>query len=286
VVDAGKAVAFFRHNGNCDEVNAFYAATGARAWARTLDQDGHPVNGNVSLAYTADTIFAYTADVVYAIEVLTGPCTVGGPGCGLSRWNYPADAKCRVDRVVAGTAGALIAETCGQQYRVLLHDPYQEYTDKANTKVAVNWAHTGPAQTMPLAADGLVLVATASGVATSYDPTSGKVRATIRIPGAGPRSAGATVIAGSDTLVWSAGQSSALDTASGRVLWTVRTGALPALDSQGRLFVGSTDGVQTLDPGTGKVDATVAVGRDLTGQRLARVAAGVVVAGSATSAYL
>jgi outer membrane protein assembly factor BamB len=284
-VEQGKAVAFYNPDGNCDEVDAFSATTGKRAWQRTLDQDGQPVNGNISVATTSDTVIAYTADVIYALEATTGPCTQGGPGCGLSRWNYPADKGCRIDHVVAGTTGALVSETCGDQHRVLLHDPYKQYTDSANTKVAVNWSHTGPAAAMPLAADSLVLVATGRGQATNYDPTSGKSISVLAVPGVSPDAVSAQVSTGTATLLWTAGQLVALDSATGRQQWTTATTALPDVDADGRLYVGTPTGIVSLDSTLGTLAAKVAVGRDLSGARLERVGAGVIVADDGTAAY-
>jgi PQQ-like domain len=284
-VEQGKAVAFYNHDGNCDEVDAFSATTGQRAWERTLDQDGQPVNGNIGVATTSDTVIAYTADVIYALEATTGPCTQGGPGCGLSRWNYPADKGCRIDHVVAGTTGALVSETCGNQYRVLLHDPYKQYTDSANTKVAVNWSHTGASAVMPLAADSLVLVATRVGQATNYDATKGTSISVLSVPGVSPQTVSTQVSTGTATLLWTAGQLVALDSANGRQQWTTATTALPDVDPDGRLYAPTPTGIVSLDPTLGTLAAKVDVGRNLSGARLERVGAGVIVALNGTSAY-
>lgn len=284
----GKAVALYAHGSDCDEVDAFDAGTGRRSWERTLDQDGHPVNGTPTVIATSDTVLVYTADVAYAILLSSDPCSAKAEyACGQSRWDYPADTGCRIESMVAGSSGVLIAQACGSEQRLLLHDRDKAYKDADNKVVAVLWSTTGPARFTPLAADGVVLATTTAGQAIRYDPTTGKVLATLAIAGVGPTVATKVGLAGSTTLLWSAGQCVALSSA-GQVRWTISTPALPDLDVTGDLLVGVTRGVAVLDADSGAVASTSTADADLSGSRLVRVGAGFLAAkpgGAGVAAY-
>lgn len=130
----GTTVAIFRVNGNCDEVTALDSTTGARRWTRTLDMDGHPVNGTPVITATPYTVLVRTPSVVYALA----------PDSGYDRWEFHPDS-CTVQGAVVGDAGALISQTChapdcsqvrkglcGDGVQLLLRDAYCGYQDTSD----------------------------------------------------------------------------------------------------------------------------------------------------------
>jgi hypothetical protein len=131
----GVTVAIFRVNGNCDEVTGLDSATGARRWTRTLDMDGHPVNGTPVVTATPYTVLVRTPRVMYALA----------PDSGYDRWEFHPNA-CTIQDAVVGDAGALISQTChspdcsqvadklcGNGVQLLLRDAYCGYQDTSKS---------------------------------------------------------------------------------------------------------------------------------------------------------
>jgi outer membrane protein assembly factor BamB len=123
----GTTVAIFRVNGNCDEVTALDSETGARRWTRTLDMDGHPVNGTPGVIVTPFSVLVRTPAVIYDFD----------PSSGYDRWEYHP-AGCTITAAALGDAGALISQTCahpecgdvrpqlcGDGPQLLLRDAYE-----------------------------------------------------------------------------------------------------------------------------------------------------------------
>ena len=105
----GIAVAVYELAGNCDELTALDASTGARRWTRTLDFNGLPEYGHPT--YQIDvpdqTLMITTSTVIYAI-------TVGkhlGGANGEDRFEY-SHFGCHINSAALGSAGALISQTC------------------------------------------------------------------------------------------------------------------------------------------------------------------------------
>jgi hypothetical protein len=99
----GLTFAFFRVNGNCDELTVLDSQTGARRWTRTLDSEGHPLNGTPQVALSGDSVMVWTKDVIYDLYA--------DATYSFDRWEYHPDS-CTITGAVLGPAGALIAQTC------------------------------------------------------------------------------------------------------------------------------------------------------------------------------
>ena len=103
VQEQGHTVAFYLRGRNCDEANAFDTGTGKRAWERTLDTESHPVNGRPTITPTSDGIYVSTASVIYAVRLNEG----------YDFWEYVQPDGCHLTGLAVGSAGALIAQQCG-----------------------------------------------------------------------------------------------------------------------------------------------------------------------------
>ncbi|MGN6605405.1 MAG: outer membrane protein assembly factor BamB family protein [Jatrophihabitans sp.] len=158
----GVTMAIYRVNGNCDELTALDSGTGKRRWTRTLDMDGHPVNGTPTVSATPYTLLVATSDVIYAID----------PGSGYDRWEFH-QAGCRIQRAVVGSSGALISQVCdapqcdgdrfcGAGPQLLLRDAYTGRDDK-NSAInkdgknpdQIHWNKLGDTD-IPVSADGVI----------------------------------------------------------------------------------------------------------------------------------
>ncbi len=279
-----RTVAFFRRAGNCDEVNAFRTDTGQRAWDRTLDTEGHPVDGTPAVLVRDGALFVSTGAVLYAIRLSEG----------YDYWEYAAPDGCRDTGLAVGSAGALIAQACADGDHLLLRDRLAG-NDQSNHPVKWRLDHT---TAQPFAADGFVgALDPASGQLLGYDAGSGRVvnRLTLTPAPAG----GGTAVpfpAKDAELVWWAGQTYALDPTGTHQLWTVPTAApltvttpesvltTPTLAGSLVLAVAS-DGVQVLEPGTGRPSRTVVEALPPGPSRAFPVGTGFVVSGASTVVY-
>ncbi|HEX2308867.1 MAG TPA: PQQ-binding-like beta-propeller repeat protein [Jatrophihabitantaceae bacterium] len=146
----GKAMALYSVGGNCDQLSAFDAATGRRAWQRTLDESMTPIDGQPSVISLPDTLFVWTPEVIYAIAVSSAKCLPeSGSDCGYDYWSFEAQDGCRIAHVVPGMLGVLISERCTNEDRLLLRDRYQN-SDSTHTRII--WTLQGNSA-VPIAAD-------------------------------------------------------------------------------------------------------------------------------------
>jgi hypothetical protein len=136
--------------GNCGQLSAFDAATGRRAWQRTLDESMTPIDGQPSVISLPDTLFVWTPEVIYAIAVSSAKCLPeSGSDCGYDYWSFEAQDGCRIAHVVPGMLGVLISERCTNEDRLLLRDRYQN-SDSTHTRII--WTLQGNSA-VPIAAD-------------------------------------------------------------------------------------------------------------------------------------
>jgi hypothetical protein len=268
----GTTIAAFEVNGNCDELTALDSATGTRKWTRTLDKDGHELNGRPSYLVTPYTLMMTTPSVIYAVD----------PAGGLDRWVF-AQQGCTIRDAVLGSAGALISQSCakpvcgeqkfcGAGEQLLLRDANAgENTDTASNKGnpdQIKWNLIG--NTMrPVSADSVVsAVEPGSDRLTVLDAAGGTVQA--RVPLDAPATGTPTAIETARTeLLWIGGVTYAVAGTGSDLLWHATTpgpptvtsanGSSPPDLSAARILVKTPTSVAALDPETGAVAHSYAV---------------------------
>lgn len=299
VQTAGTTIAIFRHKGNCDQLTALDSGTGARKWARTVDENGQPLNGRPAIQVNQYTILLTTPSVIYAID----------PGSGIDRWVF-GQPGCSVSSAVLGSAGALISQDCakpdcgerkfcGTGPQLLLRDGNASRSDddKENPD-RITWNLIGNTD-VPVSADEVVTALRGDGRGLDVlDSTKGSVLSTLALkpaPGAsGPVSHQATARA---ELVHIGDTLYSLLLSGADVFWSARTVALPTVTapdgtrngtadlSTATVAVPSAQGIDLLDGGTGKVRQTFAVGAPAPGSSAYPLGTGFLVAGPTTVVY-
>jgi hypothetical protein len=232
----GVTMALYRVGGNCDELTALDSGTGERRWTRTLNKDGHPVNGTPIVAVNVYTLMVTTPEVIYAID----------PGTGYDRWQYYADG-CGIRSAVVGSAGALISQVCtspdcGDERfcangpQLLLRDAYAGREDKNSSRNKdgknpnqVIWLKQGDTD-VPVAAD--VVIAALNRTTRSLDLLSaadGADAGQLALAPPPRTVVGAMSVATSDAvLVWIDGVTYAVDS-SHRIAWVRRSTGPPTV---------------------------------------------------------
>lgn len=301
VQSSGVAIAFFRLHGNCDEVTAVDAQTGVRRWTRTLDKDGHPVNGTPQFSIAAYTVLITTPQVIYAID----------PSGGLDRWTF-AQTGCTIRSAVVGSVGALISQSCANPDcteltycaagdQLLLRDATANHSDEDKDKAnpdRIKWLRKGDSS-MPASADGVVsAVDAAANRLDVLDVTKGARLSSLALSGA-PAVAGAisqTSTARAEVL-WIGGRTYALELTGTAFFWSTATSGPPtvtgapgtdtaAVDlTDATVLAPIADGVAALDGGTGRPTHVYRLGRPPTGAIAQPVGDGFVLAGSQTAVY-
>jgi len=299
----GVTIAVFRLHGNCDELTAVSSDTGARQWTRTLDKDGHPVNGTPQFTAGQDTFMVTTPQVIYAISP---DGTSGAGNGGLDRWVF-SEPGCTINSAVLGSAGALISQNCanpdcgtqkfcGAGPQLLLRDPMaSDDSDSSKNKGnpdQIIWNLIGNTS-IPVSADDVIsAVAKGSGKLTTFSAAAadhGKVVATL--PLAAPASGAAQAVATANAeLIRLDGDSYLVNDKGTSVLWHAATDALPTVASGGSLpsveiVVPTSAGVALLDPHTGKVTKAFALSAPPVGSSVYAFGTGFVVAGPRTVVY-
>ena len=296
---SGVTIAVFRLRGNCDQVMALDSDTGQRKWFRTLDKDGHPVNGTPSFSVGEFTVLITTPEVVYAID----------PSGGLDRWTYFREG-CRIDGAVIGTSGALISQNCtnpdcgtdtycGTGQRLMLRDATlgRSDDDKKNPD-KFKWA---------VAANGAVLPVSADKVVAAVDPVvktlqihavqTGRTLAEPQLTGSAPNVHTVASLAVDDaSVLWLGDTAYAVSASAAQIVWsTPATGSAAFLPTSGQddipgalatcaFLVPTSSGVDSVD-GKGTVTAHHPVESPLPGSSVRPLGAGFVVAGDSTVAY-
>jgi outer membrane protein assembly factor BamB len=242
-VTDGVAVAVFATADRCDEAVALDAGTGVRTWTRS-----------VSLA--GDAVLDSTAGIVLARNP-TGLLTLDPTGDSI-RWRYAAPEGCRLLGADAGSAGVAVLQRCGSDLQVRLLDGF------AGT---AHWTRDlSPAEGTDvrlLGADRSVTLLVGDEVQTLAGP-DGSLLGRLPVPGGTTDVEQATV--GPVSLVRVGGTVSAVDTASGAVLWEAAATGLPAAsgavddaDSPATTVLPDGEGFSSRDPATGAELARFAV---------------------------
>ena len=293
-------IAVFSVHGNCDELTALDSGTGARRWTRTLDKDGHPVDGRPQFSATEDTFMVTTPQVIYAIS--PDGTSDQGDG-GLDRWVF-SEQGCTIHSAVLGTTGALISQTCatpdcagvkfcGAGQQLLLRDPFagdnSDSSKNNGNPDQIIWNLIGNTMT-PVSADGVIsALNTQTGALTTFDAKKGQQLAAL--PLAAPASgAPAAISTGSAELIRLDGVTYSVNIAGTKIEWHTDTAALPTVTAgvgtlSGKLVVPTSDGAAALDPATGDVAHRYSVPAPAAGSQVYAFGSGLLVTGPQTAVY-
>jgi outer membrane protein assembly factor BamB len=289
----GTAVAIFENNGNCDEVSAFDPDTGLRRWTRTLDMDGQPINGPVTLQVTDATLVIASRTTIYALE----------PGQGYNRWVY-SRYGCTVDHVVLGSAGALISQNCsanvrckdvkfcGQGPQLFLRDGSAGRNDKDKPNAdEIKWNLMGNTD-VPVSADDVISSATPDGQtlqlhASDHGTRTRSVALTPATSSLGPITAYATDQA---EIIWISGQTYAIRPDAATPQWRTDSPGPPVVTvpvpggasklATVRITVPTNTGVGILDGNDGQMIQSFTVQTPPPGAGVYSLGHGFLVAGS------
>ena len=297
----GVTIAVFEVNGNCDELTALDTQTGARQWVRTLDKDGHELNGHPSYAVGQFTFMVWTPQVIYA---LSPDGTANDGNGGLDRWVF-AQEGCTINSAVLGSSGALISQTCrkpdcgerqfcGAGQQLLLRDATAgDNHDDAKNPDKIKWNLIG-STLLPASADGVISAVHPGGTAlTVLDQQKGTTVSTLPLQ-APAREHPQAIAAARAQLVSTGGYTYAVGLSGTSVLWSAQTANPPAVTSRedattpdlSHAIVATVSGgaINLLDGVTGTVQRTLAVGTASGGTAYA-FGTGFVVAGDRTAVY-
>jgi PQQ-like domain len=285
VQEQARTVTFFRHSGNCDEVNAFETGTGRRAWERTLDTEGNPVNGEPTITPLADGIIVSTSSVIYAIRIRDA----------FDYWEYAEPAGCRMTGLAVGAAGALIAQQCADGPHLLLRD---RFAGNDASDHPVKWRLNRVSAVPWVAGAFLAALDPTTRELVRYNATKGTVAGRLPLPDQPSTTTNLQVTTATDAeLIWDGEHTYTIDGTGTQLLWTAQTQAVPSLDPQDLpvdvptlsssvALVAGTRGVDVLDSSTGKVTSTMATtSPPQRGSQIYPVGTGFAVAGSSTDVY-
>lgn len=216
----GLVLAVFSTGGRCNEIVALTAATGVRAWARTI-------------GFRPDVALASTDRIVLASSP-TGLATIDPAGNNV-RWRYEVPEGCRLTGADVGSTGVVALQRCtgSAGLQVLLMDGFAG---------GVTWTRELPdadGEARLVGVDRLVDVVVGDTLQV-LSPTDGTQLA--RLPlgpaTAGPaeeplQQAGIADVA----LVWVRGTVYALDQSTGAVRWSVPATGLPSVGGDGGTVV-------------------------------------------------
>ncbi len=217
----GLVVAVFRTTGRCNEIVALDAATGGRAWYRTI-------------GFRADVQLSSTDRIVLA-STPTGIVTVDPAGNNI-RWRYAPPEGCRLTGSGLGTTGVVVLQVCADPavVQVRLLDGF-DGTARWTRDVAVPPGDDATSVRLT-GADLLVGVADAASLQV-LAPADGAPLLTVPLPApAGDDTDPLEQTRVGDTaLVYARGTVLALAGGDGRLRWQTPARGLPAPD-------GSADG--------------------------------------------
>ncbi|HJQ42292.1 MAG TPA: PQQ-binding-like beta-propeller repeat protein [Jatrophihabitantaceae bacterium] len=295
----GVTIAVFRLHGNCDQITALDSNTGKRKWFRTLDKDGHPLNGTPSYSVGDFTVLFTTKDVIYALD----------PGGGLDRWLYYRPG-CAISGAVLGSQGALIHQTCtdpqcgaakfcGPGDELVLRDATagRSDNDKNNNPDQIKWSVPANGATLPVSADKVISAADpAFNSLQTHDAKTGRTTDELRLPGTTPSSDAIAAVALDDAeLIWIGGATYAVPNTGDRLAWSLPTSGPPVVvpsesDTAPQLatavlLVPTATGVGSVAAQSGKVSQQYAVEAPPPGSGVFPFSSGFIVAGSAMVAY-
>jgi hypothetical protein len=257
----GVTVAVYDDDGNCDEVTALDSDTGQRSWTRTLDEDGKPVNGRASYQVlntgSYPTVVISTHLVIYAID----------PSSGIDRWTW-YHYGCTVHRVVLGTSGALISQTCstaqncnaethcGPGTQLVMRDGVAAYNDNSHKNPdQVFWNRFGDTD-LPVTADSLIAAVRPGGsVLDTYASGDGKPESAIHLSPA-PAATGpvASTALGGDELSWLGRRVYLL--AGHSVVWAAASSVAPTVVTSAPSATPATARITAVDHGVVALNGT------------------------------
>jgi outer membrane protein assembly factor BamB len=232
----GVAVAVFRTEDRCDEAVALDAGTGVRRWTRSVD-----FRGDATLDSTDRIVLAGSP---------TGVVTLDPTGNNI-RWRHAPPEGCVLLGAEVGSAGVAVLQRCSGSATVRLR-LFDGFAGNAH------WTRELPAregaEVRLLGADGLLGVLVDDEF-QGLSAADGAVLQRLPVPD-GAADAVQQVAAGGIALVRIEGTLSALETASGRVLWSapalgVPSAPEPGADPAGALPVPGGEGFVLRDPATG-----------------------------------
>jgi outer membrane protein assembly factor BamB len=296
---SGVSMALYELHGDCTELTALDTDTGQRRWERTLDKDTNLIIGHPTYSVGEFTVLITTPKTVYAID----------PTGGLDRWTFNQPG-CTIRGAVIGSTGALISQTCtdpqcsglkfcGKGDQLLLRDANAGHEDDASKANGdpdqIKWNLIGNGE-VPVSADQTITAAHPDGSGlTKFVAATGKASTDVPLTG-GAVTAGAVfaVQCAADEVVWLGGRSYVLGPGTPSVVWSAATSGPPTVTSPD----GATDpsvelrtatvlapvqaGIAVLDPATGAVTRTVAVGATGTAYPVGN---GFLVAGATLARY-
>jgi outer membrane protein assembly factor BamB len=232
----GVAVAVFRTEDRCDEAVALDAGTGVRRWTRSVD-----FRGDATLDSTDRIVLAGSP---------TGVVTLDPTGNNI-RWRHAPPDGCVLLGAEVGSAGVAVLQRCSGSATVRLR-LFDGFAGNAH------WTRELPsregAEVRLLGADGLLGVLVDDEF-QGLSAADGAVLQRLPVPD-GAADAVQQVAAGGVALVRIEGTLSALETATGRVLWSapalgVPSAPEPGADPAGALPVPGENGFVLRDPATG-----------------------------------
>jgi hypothetical protein len=281
----GKAMALYSVGGNCDELSAFDAATGRRAWQRTLDENMTPIDGQPSVISLPDTLFIWTPAVIYAIAVSSAKCIPAiGSDCGYDYWSFVAQDGCRITHVVPGMLGVLISEHCGSGDRLLLRDRYQNTDDTHNRIIWTLQRNSA----VPIVADYfLAAVQPGTSKLEVFNRDKGTVQSTSTMRPTPDLNANISrLLLPAGELVQIGGTCYAFLLGSQDVRWSKPTVTLPSLDpDDGHIvYLPSPTGVAVLASGTGERERVIPGPATTGATYLTPMGSGFLAGGSRTTA--
>lgn len=272
VQQGGVAVAVYRLKGACNELTGLDAQTGRRVWTRTVDMDGYPLLGTPVIQVTTYTILFTTPSVIYAID----------PVGGGTRYYY-APSRCTINRAVLGSGGLLISQTChapdcsNQKFcadgvQLVLRSATLPRSDQygSNNSDQIQWLLRGISD-LPVAADGQLLgINPVSRQVFSYTADKG-VRAAVTLsPQPTSTDAGPPIAIQNGEIIRLGTTNYVLPALPGGTTWSARTpypltvtptrtSFIPDLSTSLVVATGA-QGIDQLDPATGKASGRFAVG--------------------------
>ncbi|MGI8759891.1 MAG: PQQ-binding-like beta-propeller repeat protein [Jatrophihabitantaceae bacterium] len=294
----GVTIAIFQVNGNCDELTALDSNTGARKWTRTLDKDGHELNGTPAYDVTPYTLMLTTPSVIYAVE----------PVGGLDRWVF-GQQGCTIRGAVLGSSGALISQSCtrpnctdvkfcGPGQQLLLRDSTApENTDSSSNKGnpdQIKWNLLGDTRRAGTADQVVSALDSAADTLDVLDPAKGSAIVRLSL-GSPPTGIAVTIPTAQGDVLWVAGVAYAIDQGATAFTWTAAASSPPTVTSTNNsvtpdlqasvMAVPTAGGIALLDPRDGRVARTFSVAAPAPGSLVYPLGTGFVIAGPSTTVY-
>jgi hypothetical protein len=261
--------------------------------------DGMPLDGRPSYQVTPYTMLIASSAVIYAIDPVTG----------YNRWTY-SRYGCAISHVVLGGAGALFQQKCttavrckGQKFcapgtQLTFRNGSDGRDDKSTENPdKIIWNAVGD-DDIPVSADSqLISAVSRAGNTLHVYANDGKRTASLRLTPATTRLGPVTAVA-TDTaeVVWLAGQTYAISSNGGSVLWRTDSQAPPVVVSTtsdttpslptARITVPTSSGIGIVDGNDGQIRQSFTVGTLQANSLVYSLGDGFLVAGtSGITAY-